>query len=230
MGTAPTKQQKAPGVCPFAHKGIDELKKLDGTVVAQHIRFFSNTDDSVDGESMKAGHDVQSITAGVALKIRAITNMLFGKPSTVHTLAIAINPARTGLWDEKGNFDESVLQEIALLSNMYKDNDYMHLDKKIITREMFDQYLATKHGCKDLGAATKVFGVVPVSWKAITSASLDELVTYYGDAEHEGKKAITVGRIREFYTDPAGAMQRQVDASRKPICYPFREPPAKVDN
>jgi hypothetical protein len=195
--------------CPFAmHRTNSKELKMTESVVAMHVRYFSQADDTVTWDTMKKGHDKQSITKGVWLKLKTITNILFGKTSSVATLSEIHNPASTGLWDKDGNFDEKLFAQLAV-RHIKVD------DKKVITREIFENFRNEIHGnCTDFGTATKVGYLLPVPWKAVTDGSINELYEYYSDIWVKNKngkyeKALTVDQLRAFYTDPVDVMQRR---------------------
>lgn len=61
-------------------------------------------------DGMTRAHTEQGITDGVYVKTWAIKNLLDDrkKAHTPADVAKVVNPARTGIWDEKGNFNEGV--------------------------------------------------------------------------------------------------------------------------
>jgi hypothetical protein len=83
---------------------------------------------------------------------------------------------------------------------------YYHLYNRKYTRSEAKKFLDDQHGNTDHGIACYVGYVVPVSWKRITQGSIYELIEYFGDAEYEGKKAITSKKLFEFYTNPSKFM------------------------
>jgi hypothetical protein len=149
------------------------MTKCPFNAVLAHARFFTGADDALTTESMTTGHTKQGITSGVPIKCRAIMNMLYDrkKEATAAELATLVNPAATGLWNAEGSFDEKRFELLAAkaISNQ---------GKAILTKQMFQELRPEE---KDLGNATHVYYVVPVSWKAVTSGSIDELFEYYSD-------------------------------------------------
>ena len=106
------------------------------SIVAKHAAFFAESDgQALSRDSFTAGHSCQGITAGVGIKGRAIMNMMYGKPETVDTICDVVNPAKTGIWDDNGNFDEVEFNK--LTSNPIMTHDGEHL----ITKQMFHDHL-----------------------------------------------------------------------------------------
>ena len=83
-------------------------------IVKNHVDFFTEDDGMLTNSSMEAGHISQRIEKGVSLKIRAIKNMLSERnlPQTAEALCTIENPARTGIWNTDGTFNEDVFNEI----------------------------------------------------------------------------------------------------------------------
>ena len=186
-------------------------------IVKKHIEYFANKDSSLTDESMRNGHDKQDISKGVGLKIRAIKNMMVRCPHTVGTLLDIENPARTGIWNTDGTFNEKVFKQveeystkISYMTRKTNSRKRSRREIKIITKKGMMAYLEsvyTKNG--DTGNACRVFYVVPVSWKRITQGSIDKLFEYYSDIYYGGERALTIPRLREFYTDPVGLMKKR---------------------
>jgi hypothetical protein len=192
--------------CPFLSSNqVFEF----GSDVAKHVRCFAASDGkTLTRKSMLDAHTQQGIKDGVSIKIRAIKNMMKGKPSEVETIAGFINPASSGLWDHKGNFDEKQFDLLAAKCITVEDH-------KIITYEIFQDFVDTLHGDKDTGIATKIFKLVPVSWKKVTQGSIKELFEYYSDfwyKNNKGKyeKAMTIQHLKDFYTNPDLVMSRRI--------------------
>jgi len=62
-----------------------------------------------------------------------------------------------------------------------------------------------------IGNACKVFFVIPINWKMVTKGSIDELFEYYSDYDFYGEKALTVERLRDFYTNPSKLMTKKIE-------------------
>lgn len=182
------------------------MSKCPFNAVLAHARFFAGKDDALTTESMTAGHTIQKITAGVPLKCRAILNMLQDRKMevTAEALATLVNPAATGLWTSEGYFDEKRFTLLA--AKAITDQG-----KAIITKALFRELCPQR---EKLGKATHIFWKIPVSWKAVTKGSINELFEYYSDHWYKNpkgkyEKALTVEQIRAFYTDPVSVMQRR---------------------
>jgi hypothetical protein len=205
--------------CKYAmHKSITHSEL---NFVSVHAGIFATPDGSLTTKSITNEHTCQGITKNVDLKARTILNILNDaklKP-TADNIAGCSNPASLGIWDSNGNFIEEQFNRLQLKSVMDEG-------KLIITRDMIEEFRYELHGKKDYGPATKIFYVVPVSWKRITDGSFDELFLYYNDhwwfnkATGEYEPALTVDHLRKFYMDPAGFMEMRI---RKivPVAKPF---------
>lgn len=173
-----------------------------------HATFFA-CNGKLTTSSMKEAHSKQGITSGVKLKCWAIQNLLAeGKlDPTPSNLAQLENPAATGIWNTKGEFDKKRFDQLAARSIKDKGHD-------ILTREIFDAFLFDLHEDYDYGLATKLMYVVPVTWKAITKGSIDELFRYYSDHWYLNngvyEKALTVEQALAFYTNPNAIMERRI--------------------
>lgn len=185
-------------------------------IVKKHIEYFANKDGLLTDESMRKGHTCQYINKGVGLKIRAIKNMMGKCPHMVDTLLDIVNPARTGIWNIDGTFNEKVFNEVekyTIISNIFhKKNSKKRclIEIKIITKKGMMEYLESIYLQKgDLGNACRICYVIPVSWERVTQGSIDELFEYYSDIYYNGERALTISRLREFYTDPVGIMKKR---------------------
>jgi hypothetical protein len=185
--------------CPYAFHS----SAFDPTnsAVQRHAALFATVDKAtLTTESMTHGHTIQGITSGVWVKGKAITNLLTDRklPLTAEAVATIQNPAATGMWDKNGRFDEKVFLEMAELAISVPN-----IHEKVLTEGIITGYLKKKHAGKDLGTATKVGYLLPVSWEAVTSGSIGELIKYFGNAKTaDGKGAITVSRMRQWYENP----------------------------
>lgn len=211
------------GVCPYAGIAgpVDLSKLIDGepkeklryekTALQRHVEFFADKSRvDLTEKSMKDGHYIQQITKGVYPKVWAISNILHGGPSTVGALCKVQNPAASGFWDKEGHFDEEAFAKL-------REKSIEDKGEEIITRAMVDQYLKERHGEQDLGTATYLARVIPVTWKAVTEGSFDELFKYYADYMYVNKKgkaeqALTVKRFRDCYLDFGTVMKARAEA------------------
>lgn len=195
--------------CPYSDN------KDDNSVVAQHAYFFSERDSNgyLTKESITKWHTVQDIISGVYVKAKAILNMLSGnsKCPTAFNIAKFRNPASTGIWDDKGNFNEEVFKYLKLLAVEYKE-------EQIITKELFNEFRKNIYnGKKNFGIATYIFYVIPVCWIDVTDASINELFEYYHDRWYYNEekncyeKAFTVEHLEKFYRAPNVVMQQRID-------------------
>jgi hypothetical protein len=204
--------------CPYMDslksKGIN-IEKIGKGVVLEHIKYFSEKSNEYDvynitNDSMTKAHTKQNIVKNVGIKVTAILNLLrdYMFPPEADFLLKVSNPAATGLWDKDGNFNNERFE-------MLRKKRIIDNGKEIITKQMFQDLRWELHGEKDLGIATWVYWVLPVSWKAITDGSINELFEYYADhwyKNDKGKweKALTVDQVFKFYTDPCAVMGRRV--------------------
>jgi hypothetical protein len=171
--------------------------------VHEHARWFSEPGSSAEElthESMRDGHRRLGITSGVAFKSGAIRGLLKrrGCPYTAEAISKVENPARSGIWDADGKFNEA--QFMRLASGAMIDSK----GQKVVTRDMFSKFTG-KHPRSGELATWAYFGgfiPVPLTWNMITTASLDELFKYYANSSISGEPAITVSRLRLFYTNP----------------------------
>lgn len=193
--------------------------KVKGCPVAHHIAMFTekkpnNTPNLLTTESMTNGHTVQGITDGVYVKCWAIQNLLNDRkmPHTLDQLLTVENPARTGLWNANGQFDNTVFEDLA--KSAVKDEKGV----AVLTREIVMTWLQKKHAGKTLGKATTLAYVVPVSWEAVTEGSIKELFMYYSDSfikssVNNGDEiipAMTLTKFKRFYTDPSSVVQERI--------------------
>ena len=202
-------------------------------VVKSHIEFFADDKGNLTTESMNNGHYDQGINGlTVKLKSRAIHNMMdnsnnfnfrgkrrlsndtnyhkcpFKRPHNVATLLRITNPARTGIWNVDGTFNQTVFDQLVDRSDIQqigKDGS----GEKIIMKKHFMEHLKERRQGKELGNACHIFKFVPVSWTRVTQGSIDELFEYFSDIIFDGEKAFTESRLREFYTNPAKLMRQR---------------------
>ncbi len=182
--------------------------------VHQHAAYYAaQADGLLTTASMTEGHDKQSISDGVSIKCWAITNMMTerkidGQPAD---LARVVNPARSGLWDEKGEWDEQAYGR--LVSHYARDLDD---GKRVVTREAFGRFVTDERKRRGepskLGNATKLGWVVPVAWVKVTEGSIGELFRYYADCwvraeDSTYEAALTVEQIKRFYTNPVAVSE-----------------------
>lgn len=181
----------------------------------RHIAHFATKNGRLTTESMTDGHSVQGITAGVSVKCWAIQNMLTDNkiPHTQEGLMTVNNPARTGLWTAQGEFDEKVFEELA--AHAIDDAN----GQKVLTRDIVVTWLAKRQQGKDFGLATKLAYVVPVTWKAVTDGSIQELFEYYSDSNVKKDKtimkAMTLAKFRQFYTDPQLVVEERLKQQKQ---------------
>lgn len=123
-------------------------------MLLKHSDFFTNYYGKLTDKSMKTGHDCQNIEKGVSLKIRAIKNMLSERnlPQTSAAFCTLENPARTGIWNIDGTFNEDVFNEITSKAINLKG-------KRIITKQIILYFLKDKYNkaTNEIGNACKVF-------------------------------------------------------------------------
>ena len=183
-------------------------------IVKNHVDFFAEGDGMLTNISMEAGHISQRIEKGVSLKIRAIKNMLSERnlPQTAEALCTIENPARTGIWNTDGTFNEDIFNEITSKAKNVVGK-HTGMKKRIITKQIILDFLKQKYekAVNKIGNACKVFFLIPVNWKRVTKGSIDELFEHYSDCNYEGEKALTVERLREFYTNPSELMMKKID-------------------
>lgn len=169
------------------------------SAVCQHAAYFADDKGSLTRESMRDGHSLLGISSGVAFKSNAIHSLLNTNrcPFTPAAIASITNPARSGIWDANGHFNEAVFDELVGASGMNESK------RRVVTRDMFDTLIAKHPDSGRLATWTWFYFIpVPLSWATITRASLDELFANFSDTTLNGKPGITVDRLRLFYTDP----------------------------
>lgn len=192
----------APLPSPRPACGPERAPFTSESAVERHVRWFATDDGLLTEESMTLGHHRIGVYKGVALKVRAILNLLDERhPNqngtyTVAQLLQVVNPARTGIWGEDGTVQHDRLHEVM--------SAVTHTDGRA-TRADFQPILA-----QDVDTvATRVYGVLPVSWKAVTSGSIDELVMYFSGHSKDDEWAIDRADMYQFYTDPYAAFRRR---------------------
>lgn len=196
-----------------------EGRVVDDVVVRRHIQWFATAEGYITAESMQTGHDKLGVTSGVSVKITAILNLLAqrfpqkggrsGQPFTIDDLLTIVNEARLGIWTDKGKFDDARFHQITKLFHPVISS----ADKKEstgATRKAFDTELnaISERIPEAKRTGTTVYGFIGVTWKAVTSGSIDELVQYWSDSYVPGPKpgampvaAISKDQMRKFYSD-----------------------------
>jgi hypothetical protein len=213
--------------CPFAKDGKKDGKKdwPADSAVARHIAFFTQNQDgqTLTAESMTWGHTIQKIFSGVSLKVAAILKLLKDQllsPTTDDLLKVN-NPAASGIWSKDGKFDEKAFQGFVDGASFFDDKE----KKRILTRESVRKWMNNKWAGHKFGVATWIRLAyvipIPVSWTAVTSGSFDELFLYYSDCTFTdpyaaqkvtAQNALTVERLREFYTNSFTVMEKRAAA------------------
>jgi hypothetical protein len=185
--------------CPFYHK----------YEVVDHTHYFSDNS-KLTLESMKKAHTNQNITSGIDIKARAIANLLQKQrekvgeiDSDVVVISKTRNPCASGIWDDRGKFDELVYDQLA--------NRALTVDgQKFITESIFWNFIMNKHknNPKIDEIATWAYYVIPITWKQITKGSIQELFKYFHDGlyiyydkdnNHKEEYVLTVDQIKKFY-------------------------------
>jgi len=196
----------------------EHKKKIPSSHVAEHVSYFTKRNGEsgeFDWESIKAAHDKLGITKGVPIKCRAIMNMISDRKEkpTVDVLCKYNNPARTGLWNAEGTFDQK--QFDALVSKYAQKNA---LGQQVISLSDLKTFLEQEHKGETLGNATHIFRVIPVSWQAVTNGSVTELLTYFSDTwveettdSSKRTQAITVEHLKRWYTDNLSVLNMRED-------------------
>jgi hypothetical protein len=183
---------------------MERHAKPGETAVESHVWWFATPEGFLTEESMTLGHHRLGVYSGVGIKIRAILNVLAARypnhkpnePFTVEDLLSVDNPARTRIWSGTGHVDERRLHDI--MSHVAPTGSFL------TTRKDFDPIL--EETAKNTGVATFVYGVLPVSWGAVTSGSIDEMMMLL--AGGKDRKTVDTSRIYEFYTNPDKAFRR----------------------
>ena len=186
--------------------------------LAQHIAQFANKDYSLTAQSIKCPHflvrraDNRRLYCQSSPTLALKTSAILALGTTVSDLLKCTNPAASNIWDSQGCFDEEVFEALFLY---YGTHVNVHGNKVLaITRQGFNDFLESKrqrnrNAC--LSVACRVLKIIPVSWQRITSGSLDELFSVFADTKDEdGVPAITKTTLREFYTNPCGALRRRM--------------------
>lgn len=185
--------------------------------VAQHVSYFTKDGETFDHQSITDAHTKQYISSGVAIKGKAIMNMVSDRKEepTVTVLCKYANQARTGFWDEKGNFDQVRFDEFL---KFVKDKVGIRTDglgRQVITLADITAILKELHTGKNHGNATWVGYVIPVSWKAVTAGSVGELIMYYSDSwitiDKKNVQAMTLNHLKLWYTDNLRVLKMRED-------------------
>lgn len=179
-------------------------------VACDHAQFFAQQDGRLTDQSMTDAHTKQGINSGVYVKVWAIDNILYDRnlDKTAQCLSSICNPASSGIWDENG-FNEKRFAEVT--QNCAKKSD----GTLVMTESIFKQFIHNLHAGENLGNATHLSYLIPVPWTAVTDGSVGELFKYYSDTTLEGENgksenAMTLGKFRQFYTDPNSVMQERI--------------------
>lgn len=204
--------------------------------VLQHAAFFEDEKHQLTVKSMQKGHERLYIhdVRGVSIKIQAILNIMKIKKHAACPLSIAsyVNPARSGLWDEKGTFDEKAFETLAARAQKSENGKV-----EFVTRPIMDQFIKDRGGGKmSSGVATWVwvleFFYLPVFWAAVTEGSFNEMFQYLADHWYldpkEGvyKPALTLPLLRMWYTDPNRVFKRR-ELGQLPALKPIDRPASK---
>jgi hypothetical protein len=252
-------EETRPGAAAVVPKKGSSAKEVGP--VERHVAWFATPDGLLTEASMKAGHSRLGITKGVNLKVRAIMNLLaqhFPQNKGRYTIADLlriVNPARTRIWTENGQFDEmrfahvgaavcpairrrfpsqapppaaaAAAAAVAVVPDMGAVAAGVGESRMApVTRAAFAPLLA--ECAEGTGDATKVFFVLPVAWGQVTSGSMDELCEYFSDAidPTSGEPAISLERRREFYSDPDATFQRRAKAVAESLAAKVQSPSA----
>lgn len=173
------------------------------TQVRAHAGWFaSDKTGALTDDSMLQKHHDLGIWDGVAFKISAIRGLWKAHrprcPFTAGTIASIVNPAKSGLWDDRGMFDE---QKFQILADLAVPDLQM---RPAVTREMFATMIGRDGRSSSTATWARLMYVIPipVSWLQISNASVDDLFRYFADTTLDGKPAFTVEKLRLFYADP----------------------------
>lgn len=195
MSEPPAKRMKT---CPFASAG-------SSCPVQQHAQWFADHQGQFTRQSMIEAHNKLGIDGSgfkIAVKIKAIFDMLLrhGSPDVyndVEKLSAIVNPARSGIWDASGQFNQ---ERFDMLVAQAIPDDQTRIPA--VTKAMFAKLIGRGNG---LAAVTWMMKLLPLplSWKTVTNASLDELFEYFSDTYVAGNPAFRVPTIELFYRQPA---------------------------
>lgn len=197
-----------------ASKSESELSaECDKNIVMSHAKYFADACGNLTDKSMRDAHIKQGISSGVSIKIRAIKNMLSLRsyPQTAYWISRIENPTRTGIWNVDGTFNQFVFDEIA--SHGVFINAVAGLKIKVITKTILTYYLKKKYEetLTEIGNACNIFYIIPVSWERVTNGSITELFQYYADYIYLGERALSIKRLKYFYTNPNELMQKRAN-------------------
>jgi hypothetical protein len=188
--------------------------------LAKHVAQFATANGTLTTQSMTDGHTQQGIIDGVLdkgvyVKCWAIQNLMTDRklPHTLKDLLTVVNPARTGMWTADGQFDEKAFSELSAMAVLNGQKE------KVLTQAIVTDYLSRKVTI-ETGTATKLGYTVPVTWKAVTAGSIKELFLYYSDSvvytpSQEKINAMTLGRFRQFYTDPESVVADRIERVKR---------------
>ncbi len=197
MTEPPAKRMKT---CPFGPAGPT------GAPVLQHAGWFANHQEQFTRQNMIEAHNKLGIDGSsfkIGVKIKAIFDMLqrHGSVSEVasdvtHISAI-VNPARSGIWDAHGQFNQ---ERFDLLVAQALPDDQTRVPA--VTRAMFANLVGRGNGLAAIAWVLRLIPL-PLSWLTVTNASLDELFEYFSDTYVAGHPAFRVPTIELFYRQPA---------------------------
>jgi hypothetical protein len=132
-------------------------------------------------------------------------------PSNTRSWGLVINPARTGLWDENGEFDPVVFA--ALSKRSIKP---LVGAESVITLSAMLKFQGQMGQSNRYLLATILHWIVPVSWQQVTEESVRTLFKFFGKWNHiVVDYVMTLDEIKEFYQDPRAVMDRRSDGANK---------------
>ena len=191
--------------CPYFQNAKRE-KPLN--LVADHARFFADADDKITGKSQVDGYHSLDMYKSSVIGVNGIASTALnilssrGLEPNPDNMSTFRNPASTGIWDENGNFNEARFSQLAMKAELDRG-------KEVITRQSMQDFLdetwVNKPEANNI--ATRVFLVVPVSYKDVTKRSIKDLFAHFHDHWYRNPQgnfegAFTVAHLRKFYTDP----------------------------
>lgn len=117
-----------------------------------------------------------------------------GDDKTVEGICKLENPARTGIWNTDGTFNEKRFEEL-------KAHAVSEDGIEMVTLSIFQNFLSDLHGCGYSGMATTSY-LIPVTWYQLTNGSIADFCDKFSDCTYDGNKAISIAKLNQFYNQP----------------------------
>ena len=176
---------------------------ITSTPTCTHATHFAGIDGKLSYESIMEGQKKWGITGNLA-HIRALAVLkMCGEDKTPESLSQVVNHARSGIWNTDGTFNEDRFNEL-------KEHTVLSDDGvEVITQSIFDKFLSKLHGNGFSGIMVNVWIssiiCLPITYHQVTQGSVAEFFDKFSDSTYKEEKAVSLDKLRQFYTDPEAA-------------------------